>query len=321
MSGIDDETVLLWVARETGVLAALLESADTPAEVAAEAGVTDRAARVLTHALADAGYFRAVDGAYEPTNRALGFLTRRDLRSVGSRPHGADLLARYRDLPEGIDAGPPADSRDVDGEGTAGVPTPEPENWTVHDLGATAATDDATVRALVTAAVRERPGADRVLDVGGAPGVYAVEFARRGFDPVLVDRAERIDPSRPLLAREPVELRAVEYDAAGAELPAADLAFLPDVTRRLGPGANRRLLGNVADALSPGGVVVVLDRFRDRSPRSAAAALEALATTGAGEVYPADRYREWLADAGFADPEVREVPGTDRRVVVARTSE
>lgn len=321
MSAVDDETVLLWVARETGVLEALLESAETPEEVAAEAGVTDRAARILTRALADRGYFRAVDGVYEPTNRALGFLTRRDVRSIGTRPHRADLLGRYRDLPGGIatDPGTRSDRGDGDERGDRrGPPTPTPDHWTIHRLGAVAATDDATVRALVTAAVREHPDADRVVDVGGAPGVYAVEFARRGFDPVLVDRPDAVGPTRPFLAREPVEVRAAEYDADGAALPTADLAFLPDVTRRLGPDANRRLCSNVAGALSPGGVAVVVDHLRDRSPRAAAVALESLATTADGDVYPAERYREWLTDAGFVEVEVREVPGTDRTAVVGR---
>lgn len=339
MRGIDDEVVLLWVARETGVLPALLSSADTPEEAAAEAGVSERAARILARGLADRGFFERVDGVYEPSNRSLGFLTRRDLRSVGTLPHRADLLARYLALPEGVETGDGdgpkpehgdgSDGEDgvrADGEDGTGAPatpspTPVPEYWTVNRLGAVAATDRATVRALVTATVREHPGAEDVIDVGGAPGVYAREFAERGYEAVLVDRPDAVGPTRPLLAREPVEVVAREYADEGTDLPAADLAFLPDVTRRLGPAANRRLFANVAAALSQGGTVVAVDHLRDRSDRGTAAALVSLATTTAGDVYPAERYREWLEDAGFVDGAVRPVPGTDRWAVVGRIPE
>lgn len=326
MGGVDDEAALLWVARETGVLPALLSSADTPAEAATEAGVSDRAARILTRALTERGFFEQVDGVHEPANRSLGFLTRRDVRSIGTLPHRADLLGRYLDLPAGVATGgeagdPDGHDRGSDREVGRTPPTRDPDHWTVHRLGAVAATDDATVRALVTAAVRERPDADRVVDVGGAPGVYAREFARRGFDPTLADRPPAIRYSRPLLAPEPVDVAAAEYDAEAVDLPAADLAFLPDVTHRLGPAGNRRLLANVADALAPGGAVVAVDHVRGRSPRAPLAALEALATTPAGDVYPADRYREWFRDAGFVECEVRDVPGTDRQAVVGHRPE
>lgn len=321
MNRIDDEVVLLWVARETEVMPALLSTAETPAEAAAEAGVSERAARILARELADRGFFERVDGVYEPANRSLGFLTRRDLRSVGTLPHRADLLGRFLELPEGIAVDGAGGVGTDDGTGPDGAPTPPPDHWTVDRLGAIAATDEATVRAVVTAAVREHPGADRVIDVGGAPGVHAREFAERGFDAVLVDRPDAVEPSRPFLATDPVDVVAREFAAGGADLPAADLALLPDVTRRLGPAANRRLFGNVATALSPGGAVVAVDHLRDRSEGATAAALASLATTAAGDVYPADRYREWLAGAGFADAEVRSIPGTDRWAVVGRIPE
>lgn len=302
---ITDEVVLLWLARETGVMEALLSTAGTPAEVADEAGIDERAARILTLALADRGFFEAVDGEFEPTNRSLGFLTRRDPRSIGSLPHRADLFERFQNLPAALESGDP---------------TPEPDHWTGHRLGAVAATDEATVRACVTAAAREHPGADRVLDVGGAPGTYAKEFVRRGFAVTLCDRPDAVDVARPFLANEPVDLVAWDYaDAPGdpPSLPDADLAALPGVTHRLGPGANERLFRALADALAPGGTLVAVDHVRGHSDRAADVAVAALASTDAGDAHGPGQYREWATAAGFSDLAVESVPGTDRQAVVA----
>jgi SAM-dependent methyltransferase len=299
---IDDEVALLWLARETGVLEALLSSAATPEEAAAEAGVPDRAGRILARGLADRGFFERVDGGYEPSNRALGFLTRTDPRSIGSVPHRADLLERLTALPEGLDR---------DGEGT---PTDPPAHWTENRLGAVEATEEATVRAAVTAAVREAPDAERVLDVGGAPGTFAREFVRRGRDVTLCVSPEAAGPTRRLLAPEPVEV--VERDLPPTSLPEVDLAFVPELTHRLTPGENRGLLATVADALSPGGTAVAVDALRDRSPAATDVALDALASTAGGDTYPTECYREWFREAGFSTVTVRQVPGTDRQAVV-----
>jgi hypothetical protein len=308
-----DEAALLWVARETGVLEALLSTADTPAEAAASAGVPERAGRILGNALADRGFFAVVDGVYEPTDRALGFLARTDPRSVGSLPYRADLLERCAALPAGLAGGSDAGG-DAPAE-PAAPPTPEPEHWTADRLGAVAATDAAVVRALVTAAVREAPGADRVVDVGGAPGTYAREFADRGFEAALCAQPEAAARSRSFLAA--TDVAVVERAIPPDSLPDCDLAFVPDLTRRLGPDGNRRLFGALADALAPDGTVVAVDHLRGHTDGAAGAALEALATTAAGEVYGPDRYREWLPAAGFA-PAIRSVPGVDRAAVVGR---
>ncbi|NHN48256.1 methyltransferase domain-containing protein [Halostella sp. JP-L12] len=284
---------LLWAARETGVLDALLTSAGDPADIAAETDTTERAVRATIDALATEGFLERVGESHEPTNRALGLLAKTDVRSIGRLPHALDRFDALASLPETMRTGDPPDRSD---------------DWTRNRLGAVAATDESTVRACVTAAVRERPAADRVLDVGGAPGTYAKEFVARGFDVTLVDRSEAVEVSRPFLAHEPVDL--VTDDEP---LPEADLAFVPAADRRRPADGTRDLIDRLSDALAPDGTVVVVDRLADRSPGATADAIAALAT---GESGPrsAAAYREWL-DAGFESVDVRDVPGTDRQAV------
>ncbi|WP_267641882.1 hypothetical protein [Haloarchaeobius amylolyticus] len=311
---------LLWAARETGVLDALVADADTPAEVAAQTGITERAARLTVEALADEGFFSPVDGAYEPTNRALGFLAASDLRSVSRLPHELDRLAAMCELPETMRTGePPARMADSD-------------DATWNELGHVQATDAATVRACVTAAQHAAGGPDGaplVLDVGGAPGTYAVEFATRGHDVTLLDTEARLAESESLLAHEPVEtvvgspdaLADPETLAASADVPAADCVFVPLRTHEFTAETNRELVAGAHDVLAEptddgdaGGWLVVVDHLRDRSPRATATTVTELAT-GEGACYASDRYREWLDAAGFRAIQVRDVPGTDRQVV------
>jgi len=299
--GFDATTVLLWAARRTGALEALMTSAGTADEVAAETALTDRSARVLVAALADAGIVDRVDGTYEPTNRALGFLTRRDVRSIGSRPHELDLLELYRDLPTAMRSGEP--------------PGP-PDGWTRNRLGAAAATDEATVRAVVTAAVREVPASARVLDVGGAPGHLAREFVARGHDVTVLDDPDAVEACRDLLAPEPIDLVAGD---PVAKLPDGfDLLFAAGLTHLLGPDENRDFVANAREALTDDGVLVLVNALRGDSSLAPAAALEALATSDSGEAYDATTVRDWLDEAGFDRIEVRGIPGTELQAVIGR---
>ncbi|WP_134669504.1 methyltransferase [Halorussus marinus] len=295
------EALLLRAARESGVLAAVTTDAGTPNAVADRAGVTERAARITLDAMAELGYLESVDGEYEITNRALGFVAKADVRSIGPVPHALDCVERWIRLPETMASGEP--------------PEP-PAEWTTNFAGAMASVDEALVRACVTAAVHRHPDAERVLDAGGGPGAFAAEFASRGFDVTLFDRPDVIDIDRKLLEHEPIEL--VEGDATES-LPAGfDLVFCSRVAHGLGPDENRRLLANAYDALDPGGAVVLVDSLRGRADGAALLGAHMLAQTERGDTYTEARFTEWLEAAGFESIEVRDVPGTDRQVVAGR---
>lgn len=331
------ELLLLWAARETGVLEAVTTDAETPAEVADAAGVTERAARITLDAMVELGYLevvgdRAVDeraigekvtgdstdgteagdsdrteAQYEITNRALGFVAKADVRSIGSVPHALDCVERWLQLPETMRTGELPARETVS------------EDWTANFVGAMASVDDATVRASVTAAVHRNPDAGRVLDAGGGPGVFAKEFVRRGFDVTLVDRPGVIDTDRRFLEHEPIEL--VEGDIT-EELPSGDgefgLVFCSRVAHGLGPDENRRFLEHAYDALEPGGAIVLTDKVRGHAEDAALFGAHMLAQTENGDTYTADQFRTWLRDAGFEDVEIRDVPGTDQQVIAGR---
>ncbi|WP_433626804.1 class I SAM-dependent methyltransferase [Halomicrococcus sp. NG-SE-24] len=293
--------LLLWAARETGVLDAVTLHAGTPAAVADEADVTERAARITLQALEEMGFLERVGNEYEATNRALGFFAKTDVRSIGSVPHRLDCVDRWLELPETMRTGdPPAKS----------------EDWETNFVGAMATVDEATVRACVTAAVHARPDAERVLDIGGGPGSFATEFARRDFEVTLFDRPAVVDRVERLLADEPVEL--VAGDATDDLPDGFDVAFCSRVAHALGPDENRRLVANAYDALEPGGAIVLVDRVRGRSEGAALLGAHMLAQTERGDAYTAETFTDWLDDAGFRNVAVRDVPGTNMQVIAGR---
>ncbi|WP_336035187.1 methyltransferase [Halobacterium yunchengense] len=294
------ELLLLRAARETGVLDALVSSADTPAAVAEAAGVTERAARLTVDALRDLGLLEDVDGVVEPTNRMLGFITKTDVRSIGRLPHDLDRLDALVALP---------------GTMRSGDRPERGADWTRNRLGEQAAASDASVRAAVTAAVREAPDAERVLVVADGAAGHAVEFSRRGFDAAMLDRPAVVDAVEPLLEHERVDLVAGDpFEGAAGDF---DVVFHAGVAREHGPGENRQLLAAARGAAREGGLVVHVDAFADGTPDAGTTA-ELLATTERGECHGEATVGEWFADAGFEDVHAGDVPGTGYRFVAGR---
>jgi SAM-dependent methyltransferase len=313
------ELSLLWGARRTGVLDALTTTAGTPEAVAAASRVDAETAARFVRLLTEYGYLRRVGEEYEPTNRALGFLTTRDVRSIGATPRALDRLDAMAALGGGTgeDGGSDHGGRPP-GDDARGGADGEPRRTLHHRLGAHAATPTETVRAGVTAAVHAAPDADRVVDVRGASGVYAAEFVRRGRSATLVESEAALDAVGAMRAGEGVETVAAD-DVTSVPVADADLALLAGVLRRHPPATNRELLRSVADALRPGGTVVVLEPLRDRSPGTARrVAVERLAA-GAGDACDEATVGEWLSAAGFGPPETHDVPGSGAAAVVART--
>ncbi|ELZ94804.1 hypothetical protein C440_07007 [Haloferax mucosum ATCC BAA-1512] len=296
-----ESLALLWAARETGVIDALTTNAGTADAVAAEAGIEPRAASIAVESLAEIGFIKRVGDEYEITNRALGFLAKRDVRSIGRLPHALDSFSLYTDLPETM---------------ATGEPPTLPDDWLRNRLGAHDATDDAVVRACVTAAVRESPDATRVLDLAAASGVFAREFRARGRNVTVLDDAETVEVVRPLLSRAGIEL--VAGDPTTPPVSGFGLVFVGDAFAGRDPAEAKSLVAGAYRALAPGGVAVFIDTIHGRcstaaTTRRAAAAL----ATGRGALYDDATIRSWVESAGFERQMVREVPGTELQAVVA----
>jgi SAM-dependent methyltransferase len=290
---------LLWAARETGLLAALIDEPGDAAAAAEAAGVGERAARIVADALVDLGFLRRVDDGIEPANRALGLLTTRDLRSIGTVPAALDRFAAYAALPRTIESG---------------VPPEDPEQRVRHRLGAAEALDDTTVEATVDAALAANPDAERALVVADGPGRHARELADRGLDVTLLDGPAVIEAVEPMLESTAVTLRTGSL--VDLDVP-FDLVLSVDGAWRQSADENRFTLLAAADALAPGGAVVVVEPLRDRSTAAVEVAAASLAT-GSGRPYDEATVTAWFTDADLSTVETSEVPGTPYQAVAGQ---
>ncbi|QSG12022.1 SAM-dependent methyltransferase [Halapricum desulfuricans] len=295
------EVFLLWACRETGVFDALFAGYGRPDAVAEHAGITDRASGIVLDALADSGYVRETKDGYEPTDELRGFDPGTPPVERGILPHRVDSLENYIRLPETMRTGE----------------SPEPtEEGFKNYMGAMASIPDGTLRAIVTAAEHAHPRPERVLDIGGGPGRFSAEFARRGAAVTLLDQPEVLD----LLADHHADLDVdvVEGDARQS-LPAGfDLVFSARMTVSLSLPGIREYVGNVFEALEPGGTFAAAEWVRGRADVAGRFGVHMLSMSDVGNTYTEDAYRSALESAGFTDPEIREVPDTRFQLVVGR---
>jgi SAM-dependent methyltransferase len=156
--------------------------------------------------------------------------------------------------------------------------------------------------AAVADAVREAaPGAATLLDVGGGPGVYARALADRGFEVTLLDRPEVIRfVSDAYGLRSDGRIHLVSADFL-KELPDQeyDAVLLANVSHIYGPSTNRGLIRRVAENLTPGGCVAIVDFVRGMSEFATLFALTMLLSTDDGGTWSLPEYSNWLLGAGL----------------------
>ncbi len=184
----------------------------------------------------------------------------------------------------------------------------DPGRWAVAQEGfkaiASLIVDD------VTDAVTVPEGATRLIDVGGGHGLYAMELCRRypTLSATIFDvegAVQAVQDDIPADISERVGTRVGDYhtDELGEGY---DLALVFNVIHAHEPVENTALFERVADALAPGGRIVVLDQWEGsgRTPVSRAGlrfvALTYVTTLGA-DVYEYEAVSKWLREAGFTD--------------------
>jgi len=298
------EVFLLWACRETGVFDALFAGHSRSETVAEHAGITDRASEIVLDALADSGYVRKIADGYEPTDALDGFDPETPPVERGILPHRVDSLENYIRLPETMRTGE----------------SPEPtEEGFKNYMGAMASIPEGTLRAIVTAAEHAHPRPDRVLDVGGGPGRFGAEFARRGAQVTLLDQPEVLN----LLADHHADLDVdvVEGDARQSLPTGFDLVFSARMTVSLSLPGIREYFGNVFEALDSGGTFVAAEWVRDRADVAERFGLHMLSMSDVGNTYTENEYRLALESAGFIEPEIRDVPDTRFQLVVGQKPE
>jgi ubiquinone/menaquinone biosynthesis C-methylase UbiE len=287
----------IMLATKCGVFEALRDDPKTSTEVAERCATDARATEKLLIALAGSGYLRVRGDRF-----ALSRVARKWLLKEGRTSLHDKMLFQFLEWDwwshseEFLRSGRPAEIHK----------TMTPDEWGLYQRGMRAGKDQ-TARELA----RRLPvpaSAERMLDIGGAHGLYAAELCRRyrRMRATILDLPEAIEQAAPLLAREGMRGR-VEYragDALATDLGQGqyDLVFIGSLVHHFSEVDNRRLLQRIARTLRKDGIVCILEVPRAR--RGHVGQLGGLldlyfAMTSASGTWSEEEISQWQDEAGL----------------------
>lgn len=285
-------SMVLFAALDLGVFSALAEGPSEAARIARRLGADPRRLAILMNALAALGLLEKRGRAYRNTAIAAAHLVDGPLSKASILLHHLDCWPEWTTLAAKMRVG---GRRGSAGKGYQ-------ENF-IRGME-----DNARERAAkVARKIPLRPGA-RVLDLGGGPGTYAVEWARRypAARLTVFDRPETLQVTRKIVAEKgasrQVALREGDFtkDPLGGPY---DLIWISQILHAYGEAECVRILRKARKALAPGGAVAVqeflLEKGGTSPPGPAFFSVHMAAVTDGGKAYTAAEVAAMLRAAGF----------------------
>jgi len=151
-------------------------------------------------------------------------------------------------------------------------------------------------------------GVKRVLDLGGGPGTYAMEFARQGKEAVIMDFPETLKIAKRLIEKEGLgkNIALLPGDFTSDDMGSDyDLILISQIFHAYDAKTCISMLKKCHQALNQGGKVVAQEFFLDEThaaPLSGALfAINMLVNTPRGRTYTPKEMSGWMHKAGFKD--------------------
>ncbi len=288
-------SMALFTALALGVFRALAGGGAGAAALARRVGAEPRRLAVLLDALTAFGLLRKTGSRYRNADVASSFLTDGPRSQASILLHQRDCWRDWSRLEETVRGG--RKGRPAGGD--------EHENF-IRGME-----DNARERAArVAAKFRLRPG-ERLLDLGGGPGTYAAEWARRypGASVTLFDTRGTIRITRRILGEKgasgAVRLLEGDFLADGIGGP-YDFIWISHILHAYSESDCRAILRKARRALAPGGRVAVqeflLKKSRTEPPAPAFFSLHMVAVTEGGRAYTAGDIAAMMRASGIARP-------------------
>lgn len=148
-------------------------------------------------------------------------------------------------------------------------------------------------------------GIKTALDIGGGPGTYSIEMAKKGVDVTLFDRPETVKIARRVVKKEEIKnIDFIEGDFLHDNIGRGyDLIFASQILHSLSEKDNLHLLKKCKGALNKRGRIVIQEfhLLKDRAhpPQGALFSVNMLVNTDGGRSYSPDEMKNWLSKAGF----------------------
>jgi ubiquinone/menaquinone biosynthesis C-methylase UbiE len=287
--------------------------AHTAAEIAHEAGASERGTRMLLDALCGFELLSKNKQQYALSPLAAKFLVRERPDYMGAFLENDEQWEGWSKLKEAVRSGAPIHSVFDPSEAerffsvltrTLHVQNRLPSQRLAKILG-----------------VNSQHKGLHVLDVGCGSGVWGIAIAEADPDSRVTaqDLPKVLEQTRKYLDRHGVAKR---YDFLPGDLhkvafPAAkyDLALLGHIVHGENEASSRQLFKRLHSALKPGGRLAIIDMIpneeRTGPPFPLIFALNMLVHTDAGGTYTLSEYKTWLGDAGFSSVEMADFGDRD----------
>ena len=306
------------VATRLGIFEALASGALTADEVALRCATHAGATKKLLDALVGSGYLRARGERYDLAPVARKWLLKESPKSLYDKMLFQfiewDWIEQCEDFVRG-------------GVAVNIHETMSEDQWGLYQRGI-----DSLASMWTEEIARRTPvpkGARDMLDIGGAHGRYSVALCRRhnGLRSVILDLPEAVAQAAPILAVEEMGDRVVHRagDALSDDLGEEvwDIVFIAQVVHHFDDDANRKLARRVARALRPGGVFVIQEAIRPRSPKEGGqpgALLDLyFSLTSKSGIWSFAEMADWQQGAGLVPRKpirFRFIPGSGQQVAV-----
>jgi len=285
-------SMTLFTALKLGVFSALARGSADAAMVARRVGADPRRLAVLLNGLTAMGLLRKTGGRYRNGEVAASFLAGGPRSKSSILLHQGDCWRDWSRLEETVRGG--RKGRPLGGD--------EQENF-IRGME-----DNARERAAhVAARFRLRPG-ERLLDLGGGPGTYAVEWARRHprAAVTLFDTRGTLRITRRILEEKGASgaVRLIEGDFLADPIGGPyDFVWISHILHAYSEKDCRALLRKARRAIVPGGRVAVQEFLVDDGgaspPGPAFFSIHMVAVTEGGRAYSAREVAGMLRAAGF----------------------
>lgn len=313
ISGAFWKSLALHAAVRLGLFTVIGDGDLTGREVSREIGGDERGVTALLNALAGMGLLKKEAGRFGNTSAGTLFLVETSSRYVGYMiRHHANLVDSWSRLDKAVRTGRPVRNR-------AAEPAGGLEDFLLgmhnNSMG------------FAPRAVRDIPlgGRRKLLDLGGGPGTWAIQFALA--NPEL--RATVFDlPSTRPYAEETIHRFGVSErvsfhagDFTADDLPCCyDIAWLSHILHGEDPHTGREIVAKAVAALEPGGLIMIHDFILEQDgsspPFAALFSLNMLTGTDGGRSYTKNELEEMLAAAGVTEVKLLPFQGpTESRIM------
>jgi 2-polyprenyl-3-methyl-5-hydroxy-6-metoxy-1,4-benzoquinol methylase len=148
-------------------------------------------------------------------------------------------------------------------------------------------------------------GVKTALDLGGGPGTYSMEMAKRGVKVTLFDYPETIEIAKRLIEAQKIKgIRFISGDFTIEDVGKGyDLIFISQILHAYSAEDNLLILKNCAKALNRHGRIVVqefpISEDRTHPVQSALFSVNMLVNTQAGRCYAPKEIKRWLSKSGL----------------------